>query len=291
MEDIKTYIESGVLELYVLGDLTPEERLKVEEMASLYPEVKVELAEIEKTLGELADSYAIEPSENLRDNFLSKLIFNDEENNALASVPFIENDQQNTLANTNTKDNIIPLNNAKLNFYKYSFAACFALLIISVGALFVLYNNLQESKEQLAVLQSSNQDYANQVNYLDKKVESTNEILSVYTNPDYKMVELKGTANSPESKMLVAFNPKEQKVMIDIKNMSMPAHDENHQYQLWALVDGKPVDLGVFDGVSTETVMKKMKAIDKAQAFAVTLEPKGGSINPTLEKMMVMGAI
>lgn len=289
MEDIKTYIESGVLELYVLGDLTPEEKLKVEEMASLYPEVKAELAEIEKTLGELADSYAIEPSESLRDSFLSKLTFNDEENIASFPPTKAEHNLQEPLIKKEAE--VISLNNAKLNFYKYSFAACFALLIMSVAALFVLYNNLQESKEQLAVLQSSNQDYANQVNYLDKKVESTNEILSVYTNPDFKMVELKGTANSPESKMLVAFNPKEQKVMIDMKNMSMPAHDENHQYQLWALVDGKPVDLGVFDGVVSEATMKKMKAIDKAQAFAVTLEPKGGSINPTLEKMMVMGAI
>lgn len=283
-------MESGILELYVLGDLTPEEKLKVEELAALYPEVKAELAEIERTLGELADSYAIEPSENLRDRFLNNLSFNkEEENNTHVSSPFIENRQKDIL--DDTKDNIIPLNNSKLNFYKYSFAACFALLILSLAALFTVYNSLQESKEQLAVLQSSNQDYANQVNFLDKKVQSTNEMLSIYTNPDFKMVELKGTANSPESKMLVAFNPKEQKVMIDMKNISLPTHDENHQYQLWALVDGKPVDLGVFDGISSEAVMKKMKAIDKAQAFAVTLEPKGGSVNPTLEKMMVMGAI
>ncbi|WP_304062999.1 anti-sigma factor [Pedobacter glucosidilyticus] len=282
-------MESGILELYVLGDLSPEEKLKVEEMATLYPEVKAELAEIEKTLGELADSYAIEPSEGLRDNFLSKLTFNEEDTNTSISNVNLNNKQQTFSSHNNAK--VIPLNSSKLNFYKYSFAACFTLLIMSIAALFVLYNNLQESKEQLAVLQSSNQDYANQVNYLDKKVESTNEILSIYTNPDFKLVELKGTANSPESKMLVAFNPKEQKVMIDMKNMSMPAHDENHQYQLWALVDGKPVDLGVFDGVNPEAVMKKMKAIDKAQAFAVTLEPKGGSVNPTLEKMMVMGAI
>ena len=32
MEDIKAYIESGILELYVLGDVTPEEKLQVEAM-------------------------------------------------------------------------------------------------------------------------------------------------------------------------------------------------------------------------------------------------------------------
>jgi anti-sigma-K factor RskA len=34
-----------------------------------------------------------------------------------------------------------------------------------------------------------------------------------------------------------------------------------------------------------------METIQKAQAFAVTIEPMGGSANPTMEKMLVMGAI
>jgi hypothetical protein len=37
--------------------------------------------------------------------------------------------------------------------------------------------------------------------------------------------------------------------------------------------------------------MFQMKNIAGAQAFAITLEPKGGSQNPTMEKMYVMGKI
>ena len=33
VEDIKLYIESGILELYILGDVTHDEKLQVEEMA------------------------------------------------------------------------------------------------------------------------------------------------------------------------------------------------------------------------------------------------------------------
>ena len=71
----------------------------------------------------------------------------------------------------------------------------------------------------------------------------------------------------------------------------MPVTDAEHQYQLWALVDGVPVDLGVFDAEGNGIGFKDMKSIGKAQAFAVTLEPKGGSKNPTLDQMVVMGAI
>jgi anti-sigma-K factor RskA len=65
----------------------------------------------------------------------------------------------------------------------------------------------------------------------------------------------------------------------------------DHQYQLWALVDGKPVDLGVFDMRDGEVGLKNMKPIGVAQTFAVTLEPRGGSVSPTLEKLMVIGNI
>jgi len=40
LEDIKAYIESGILELYVLGDVTPEEKLQVEAMAAKHPAYK-----------------------------------------------------------------------------------------------------------------------------------------------------------------------------------------------------------------------------------------------------------
>jgi anti-sigma-K factor RskA len=73
--------------------------------------------------------------------------------------------------------------------------------------------------------------------------------------------------------------------------MDMPKNDEAHQYQLWALVDGKPVDLGVFDSTDKTIGLKDMKSIGNAQTFAVTLEPRGGSVSPTLEKLMVIGNI
>ena len=79
--------------------------------------------------------------------------------------------------------------------------------------------------------------------------------------------------------------------MIDMQSMAMPLNDADHQYQLWALVNGKPVDLGVFDVNGALTGMQVMKNIGAAQTFAVTLEPKGGSVNPTMSQLMVMGNI
>jgi anti-sigma-K factor RskA len=68
----------------------------------------------------------------------------------------------------------------------------------------------------------------------------------------------------------------------------LPTPEAGKQYQLWALKDGKPVDAGVFD-INGE--LQQMKRITEADAFAVTLEPVGGSETPTLELLYVVGGV
>ena len=65
---------------------------------------------------------------------------------------------------------------------------------------------------------------------------------------------------------------------------------QENQYQLWAIIDGKPVDVGVFD--SNFTGLARMKDIAKgAVTFAVTIEPRGGKLSPTLQTMQVAGNV
>jgi anti-sigma-K factor RskA len=68
----------------------------------------------------------------------------------------------------------------------------------------------------------------------------------------------------------------------------MPQLANNKQYQLWALIDGKPKDLGVFDA-RQDNVMIQMNDTKKAQAFAITIEKKGGVPTPTLDSLQSEG--
>lgn len=79
--------------------------------------------------------------------------------------------------------------------------------------------------------------------------------------------------------------------MLNVENLPMPPSGK--QYQLWALKDGKPIDAGVFDMIpGTEGDMHMMPVtIADADAFAVTLEKKGGSPSPTLTQLYAMGKI
>lgn len=80
--------------------------------------------------------------------------------------------------------------------------------------------------------------------------------------------------------------------MLDNSKMQLPVNDKSHQYQLWALVNGKPVDLGVFDvKADTAGILVNMKEIANAQTFAVTIEKRGGSPSPTMDQMIVAGNV
>jgi anti-sigma-K factor RskA len=155
-----------------------------------------------------------------------------------------------------------------------------------------LYSQLKESHSQIAALQQSNQKFSGRVNYVERELQSAKQSLDIFHNQDqYRVVSLKGTPKAPNASLMVAFSAEKEEVMVDLASLKMPANDTEHQYQLWAMVDGKPVDLGVFDVKADTTGMLKMRSLSSAQAFAVTLEPRGGSISPTMEQMMAMGAI
>lgn len=273
MKNIKSYLESGILEQYVLGDLSVEEKLDVENNAIQYPEVRKELEEIEHALISYAKSNAIEPSKKNKTNFLNAVNTNHE---------------VNIYSSTNTGEPYLK----SLKFYKYAFAASLTLLFLSSALLLNVNNKLNESYVQLAALQSVNQKFSKQVNFKENELINTKNALQFYQNPtSYKLITLKGSAKAPQASLLVALNEDKEEVMIDLSSLRMPSNDQEHQYQLWAMVDGKPVDLGVFDAKDDSTGMKKMKFIKDAQSFAVTLEPKGGSINPNMDKMMAIGII
>ncbi len=267
--------------MYALGALSPEERLEVEAMAAGHQEIRDELSAIENSLEAYAEENAVEPSENLRQRVMNSLVTNlgDDRTFVATAAPKRGADSEARVVSMTTQ--------RKTTFYKYAFAASLLLLCLSVAALATVYQSLQRANGQLLSLQLQNEHYS-------KTVQFKNEELDVYRGDAYKRITLKGLPKSPSSSMMLAWNPAKKKVMLSPQHMDLPKNDAQHQYQLWALVKGKPVDLGVFDANEVDSAdqdMLVMKSIGEADAFAVTLEPRGGSVNPTLTEMMVMGKL
>jgi len=97
------------------------------------------------------------------------------------------------------------------------------------------------------------------------------EIGKLQQNPNIKMASLKGMDASPQSFATVYWDTASHDVFLLANNLPAPPTDK--QYQLWALLDGKPVDLGMMEyNIRQKKLLVRMKNVGNAQAFAITLE-------------------
>ena len=286
--NIKEYIASGALELYATGLLTPPEKAEVERMAALYPEVKAELDAISDTLDTYAQLHAVEPPAHLKEKILRRIENNPvlQEHHVTGSV---ESNFKQIPFSPDPVDpglNAIPPVQATTSWWA---VAATVLLLVSAGLNFYFYQNWQTTKSQYQVALATQDRYARQVQQVNQKYQVTAAELAVITHSLTQKVKLQGVPKSPASLAVVYWNTKTKDVFVKVAELPQPP--VNRQYQLWALENGKPVDAGLLSDRSDSTTVQHMKAINQAQAFAITLEPKGGSVNPTLEQMLVIGKI
>lgn len=66
MNTVAEFIESGLLELYVMGAASPQEAHAVEEMAAAHPEVKEELEQIRLAMEHYAQAHAVKPRSTVK---------------------------------------------------------------------------------------------------------------------------------------------------------------------------------------------------------------------------------
>jgi anti-sigma-K factor RskA len=265
--NVNEIISSGILELYVLGKTNAQETAQVETWQANHPEVAAELLAIENNL-ELFDlANAVQPTANAKQNLFSKM---QQENEFVKNTTIVE--KQNAVAKT-------PI--VKINFWKYAAAASIALLIVS--SIFT-YNKVQDINSKLAKAESEIANQKQEIASLSQGVEGAASATS-------QQVVLKGTPTSPSSTAKIFWVRNTGDVYVEASGL--PDAPAGSQYQLWAIIDNKPVDAGMIiaDNKGKKYNIQKMKSFGKAQAFAITLEKEGGSPTPTMTKMVVMSTI
>ena len=95
MENSNAYIESGVLEQYVLGELPPADRIAVEEAARQQPAIGQELAELGAGLEIYAQAHAQTPPAGLRERVLAGALAQIRSQSQIQSPGQVQNLSQN----------------------------------------------------------------------------------------------------------------------------------------------------------------------------------------------------
>jgi len=70
MYNVKTYIESGILEMFVMGVTTGTENNEVLKMAVRYPAIQNEIEKISTALYDYMHLYGTEPPAKVKSNLL-----------------------------------------------------------------------------------------------------------------------------------------------------------------------------------------------------------------------------
>ena len=254
------FISSGLLELYAMRISSPEETQIVEETLKQFPELKQELEDIEISLEEYAQANAIEPPSAAKEKIMSR-VFASGSKEQNKDVP------------------VISINKKAPMFYKWIAAAALILLIGSIIVNYSYYEKYHDAKQELITAQRT-------IEQQQKSNQAMNQDMEIVTNKYAEPVLLKGTAKAPDAVAKIFWMKNTGDVYINPTNL--PQAPAGKQYQLWAIVDGKPVNGGMIVTEKGTYHIQKMKSFGKADAFAITLEKTGGSPTPTMNEMVVI---
>jgi hypothetical protein len=265
------FISSGLLELYAMSACSAEESQVVKKHLQQFPELKEELDNIELALENYAQLHATPPAPSVKDKLMSRL-FSEEDKPVLDQLPPYPDSSSSPVISL--QRNTIPL------FYKWVAAAVIILLIGSIILNYSYFNKYHDTQKALAAAEQRLQEK-------EKSNEAMTRDLNVVTDKYAMPVVLKGTEKMPDAVAKIFWLKNTGQVYVDPSNL--PKAPEGMQYQLWGMVDGKPVSGGMIQTSKGVYHIQQMKSFGNVDAFAITLEKAGGSPTPTMDQMVVIG--
>ena len=274
--NVTEYIASGILESYVMGATSDQERREVECLSSIYPEVRQELDQLSAALENYAFLHSVEPPASVKTRLLSQLDFKQPELGQPAQ------EEKETIIRPMPIDVL-----AGGPTYRITWIAAASVGLLLLIFSFYLLSQLRSNQKTLSSTRSSNESLQAQLRQLRDRKLNDEQRLAVLQRAGMRVIQLRGNQKDPNANLFVYWNTQTQQVSVDIK--SLPALPADRQYQLWSLVSGKPIDAGVFESATaTQQLQLLNRSIAQADAFAVTIEKRGGSPTPTLSALVAM---
>lgn len=276
--DIQAYISSGKLELFVLGDLNETEQQEVLAMAKKYPEINQEIIAIEDAMLAIDQASAVKPSPKLKNKIFATL--ESEEKNPFSVSSETEASPEKL------KNKQVPVANP----WKTFAVAASVVAVISVGAAVYYANQYFDVEQRFAIAMQQNAVLAEEMQTSQVKLKELNSGMERFITGDFEKIPMKGEdfPMQKDAAVDVFWDKDSKEVLLSVNQLA--SLDPNNDYQLWAIGEEGPIGIGLVNsGIKFD--LQVMDIASDAQAFAITIEPKGGSESPTLEKLVVLGEV
>lgn len=254
MMDKKAIIESGMLERYLLGELSISESQQLEAMLQTDGELRSLFQEMESDFEKMAQENAIAPPSHIKEQLMSEITRD--------STPAISLDERNRA----TK--------------QYLGIAATIALLFGVTTIW-LYNQMNTMQESMEVVEAQNSELKNELELLIVNYDDVVTRYQTINDPNAIQLILNGNDKSPNAKAISYINHTNKTVVLNAKEL--PPLDADHDYQLWADVAGEMIDMGV---IPKGAEMAAMQYIDNAESLNITIEPAGGNDHPTVAQLI-----
>ena len=238
-----TFLKSDLLERYLTGLTNSQENLEVEHYINTFPEVKEAYHTLENKLELVAFANAEEAPIHLLGSILETL----------------DNKPVMTLK---TKPN--------KSWFIFGIAASIATLIFAGSSLYFFVQN-QDLLDENQVIVDELYYLRSDIDENNLKLEALSEEFSRLNNPETEKYILNGNGRAKNLKTIAYINPKEKTSLIDV--VSLPILPKDQEYQIWAELQDKQVNLGILS--PSDRRLQQIPYTKDALGLSITIEQKG----------------
>jgi anti-sigma-K factor RskA len=245
-EKIRIFLDTDLLEKYLLGTTTLEESHQVERYIAMYPEVRKTYEELQENLETFAKLHALKTPEGLKNRILERIR------------------AQQT---------------GRRRFQRFAIAATIAALLFA-GSSYFFYNQSQNLQQENTIVNNKIKTLEADMR---SQLEDVRNQFIVLNNPSTRKFMINGNKKARELKAVAYVNPVKKLSYINVRNL--PNLPEDQCYQMWAEVNGEMVNLGVIKDIQDKDKLMALPYAEKAVSY-ITIEPKGGNNTPTVQNIV-----
>ncbi len=245
---LHTFLNSNLLNTYLVGEASFEESKEVEYFISNYPKVASAYEKLQDNLELIAKAGATDVPNDILKDILKSL----DETNDTKVIQLVQ----------------------KRKTPWYSIAASAAAVLFAATS-FMLYDKNQNLADENNVVIEEIYDLRSDIDKNNSKLDELSREMMKLNNPDARKYVINGNERAKNLKTVAYINSVEKTSMIDV--ITLPQLPEEQHYQIWAELQDRMVNLGILD--ESNRKLKQIPYMEDALALSIKISTKGDTTN------------
>jgi len=291
------HIEQELFPFYALDALTPAERAEVEAYIAADPEAKSRLDALMNTTEKLPyDIEPISPAPEVKANLMARIQADKQAQSAVPSAPSRPTPPSLSWAERLRRWYGRVQTHPALPALA---GVCLLLVVFAIGwsvsqsrQQATLQTQVANLSAEVAALRGEKDALQIQNAALRQQIEDQEQQLASYRQPGSITLAIgDATGSHPEATGTLTIDPATETAVFVAENLAQLG--ETQVYQLWLIRGETPVSAGLFNVDETgRGVLAGVTAVPGSfEAIGLTIEPAGGSPSPTLDQLILLGAV